>query len=252
MKKARRLTTTQRWLRAGLAILAGMMFGGVMAFLSGFFHGYGTTSQEVEGFILLVGRLGFVLSVLASLIYQAEARGFYNGYIACNEDEEELVDTYYRKTFRFLEFATIWFNVASTLLIFNLTISHRLIFMEDRAELISSIWEPIGLLVVLVLQVTIFKLTQTIRNYKLSAFPTTAEVKYYVYSVDEGERQAYFERAFLTIFNLNQRILPLAYLVIYAIATISQTQQLVAYLVVALIHIYINITQFQMVRNYFK
>ena len=73
-----------------------------------------------------------------------------------------------------------------------------------------------------------------------------------MYSLDEGEQQANFEQAFVIQFNLNQRILPILYLVVFFIEMITQTNQLVAYGVILFIHAFINVMQYQMVRRYFK
>ena len=64
-------------------------------------------------------------------------------------------------------------------------------------------------------QIVIFKTTQKLRNYKLSAFPTVNEVKDYMYSLDEGEKQANFEQAFVIQFNLNQRLFRQFYILWY-------------------------------------
>ena len=73
-----------------------------------------------------------------------------------------------------------------------------------------------------------------------------------MYSLDEGEQQANFEQAFVIQFNLNQRILPILYLVVFFIEMVTQTNQLVAYAVILFIHAFINCMQYQMVRRYFK
>lgn len=119
-------------------------------------------------------------------------------------------------------------------------------------ELKSSSLDFLLLMILIVVQGFLFKLIQKIRNYRLSAFATIKEIKEYVDSLDEGERQANLERAFLTVFNLNQIILPSLYLIVFFISIVSQTQQLVAYLVIAAIHIYINVVEIKSIRAYFK
>ncbi|HEL1707936.1 TPA: hypothetical protein TXU83_000114 [Streptococcus suis] len=54
------------------------------------------------------------------------------------------------------------------------------------------------------------------------------------------------------VHNLNQWVLPLLYILIMVVTQITQTQQLLALLIVAFLHIYINILNVQMIRKYFK
>lgn len=186
------------------------------------------------------------LSVLGSIYFMYKAFT-HNKRYETSEEEDEVVDELYKTTFRSLEYATILYNIATGLALFNMIFSIK---FSDYS--ITAGFDFLAILLFLPLQVAIFKVTQAIRQYKLSAFPTPDEVRDYMYSLDEGEKQANFEQSFLTIFNLNQWILPLLYVVVAMVTMISSQQQLLALIIVAFIHIYINAMQYKMVRRYFK
>lgn len=91
-----------------------------------------------------------------------------------------------------------------------------------------------------------------IRQYKLSIFSTPKEVLSFLNSYDEGEKQAEMENAYLTLFRLNQIILPALYILLFVLSTILQETQLVALLILIVIHLYINIDQLRKTKRYFK
>lgn len=256
-KEVKQLSPLKRGLRIfGLVFGGGALFGVAMGFFAGFFHGYfdeaGYNFETVKEAVLWFSRSAAVILLLAAIVKVVETKRFHAYYLATDEDDEDLVDNYYRATFRSLEMGTVFYNIAATLVVLSLVLSQYLFLSSDGAEMFISGIEYLFLLVLVIMQVVVLKLTQKVRNYKLSAFATVKEIKGYVDSLDEGERQANLERAFLTVFNLNQIVLPALYLVVYFISVVSQTQQLVAYLVIATIHIYINVMQIHSIRQYFK
>lgn len=256
-KEVKQLSPLKRGLRIfGLVFVGGVLFGFAIVFFAEIFHGYFDEAvynfETVKEAVLWISRSAAVILLLATIVKVVETKRFHAYYLATDEDDEDLVDNYYRATFRSLEMGTVFFNISATLVVFSLVISQYLFLSKDRAEMFISFVDYAFLVALIVLQVVVLKLIQKVRNYKLSAFATVKEVKGYVDSLDEGERQANLERAFLTVFNLNQIILPALYLVVYFISIVSQTQQLVAYLVIATIHIYINVMQIHSIRQYFK
>ncbi|MEE1326850.1 MAG: DUF3169 family protein [Streptococcus sp.] len=102
-----------------------------------------------------------------------------------------------------------------------------------------------------VLQIMIFKLTQKIRHYKISVFPTIKEVKEFAYSYDEGELQANYEQAFLIVFNLNQ-YLPFVYAILCVLAVVSSLDVTSGLVVTTGIYIYINLANIRFVNKYFR
>ena len=181
-----------------------------------------------------------------------EARGGYKAYGSSETEDDETVDKLYSNMFRSLEYATIAFNIMSSLTLLNLILSFNFIIESDGASLTTSMIDFCAFILLAILQVVLMKTTQKIRNYNLSAFPTVREIKDYVNSYDEGERQANFENSFVTMFNLNQYVLPALYLLIMLVSMVSQTKQILALVIVAAIHIYINLTQIRVARQYFK
>jgi len=115
-----------------------------------------------------------------------------------------------------------------------------------------SIFDLAFYIVLLVSQVFIVKLTQKIRDYKLSAFATVKEVKEFMEAMDEGEKQANYEMSFQIVFTLNQIVLPGLYLFLFLVSMLLHERQIMAFLVVAFLHIYINVMQVRMIRRYFK
>ena len=74
----------------------------------------------------------------------------------------------------------------------------------------------------------------------------------YLETYDEGEKQAEMEEAYLILFKLNQLILPSVYIILFALSIILGEVQLVAALITAVIHLYINIAQLRKTKRYFK
>lgn len=253
VKKKKQLTVVQRWLYyVSISVGGGMLLGILTAFLAGFFSVKGIAAMVNADNILWVTRAFLAIVLLVGLWFLAEARGGYKAYEASETEDDETVDKLYSAMFRSLEYATIAFNVMGSLAFLNIILSTNFVIGTDSASISSSMIDDIAFIVLIIIQVVLMKTTQNIRNYKLSAFPTIREIKDYVNSYDEGERQANFENSFVTQFNLNQRILPALYIVVWMVSMISQTKQILALVIVAFIHIYINLAQIKGVRQYFK
>lgn len=253
VKKKKQLTVAQRWLYyVVVCVGGGLALGAVGAFLAGFFSVKEIAAMVNADNILWVTRAFLAVVLLVGLWFLAEARGGYKAYEASETEDDETVDKLYSNMFRSLEYATIAFNIISSLTLLNLILSFNFIIESDGASFTVSMIDFGAVVVLAILQVVLMKTTQKIRNYKLSAFPTVREIKDYVNSYDEGERQANFENSFVTQFNLNQRILPALYLLIMLASMISQTKQILALVIVAFIHTYINLAQIKGVRQYFK
>ncbi|MGT2911286.1 DUF3169 family protein [Streptococcus cameli] len=255
MKQGKQLTLGKRILRNVLFFVVAFLVGGVIGFLAGYFEFTGVDL----GKIINIGNLQILLRTLVILLFLTflvliyRSRKSHALYQTIDDEEDEQLEMVYKQMHRHLEYATIIFNIMTVFSILLILMSFSIIFKEDSASMDFQILDyllTIGIL--LSGQILVFKTTQKIREYKLSAFPTINEVKDYVYSLDEGEKQANFEQAFLTNFNLNQRVLPTLYVCVFALDFILQEKQYVAYLVLAIVHVYINVTNMNMVRKYFK
>ena len=251
MKNGKQLTTGKRILRFLGFMLLGGICGGTIGFLMGSNDFRGLPNGIPADCILWFTRPVLILLSILTAYFLWQARKLHTQYLAAEAMDDDLVDELYPKTFRYLEYATILYNVAISLALFNILLGAKFIIEENGATM-SFPFDYAFIILMIVGQILVFKTTQKIRNYKLSAFPTVKEVKDYMYSLDEGEQQANFEQAFVIQFNLNQRILPILYLVVFFIEMVTQTNQLVAYAVILFIHAFINCMQYQMVRRYFK
>jgi len=103
-----------------------------------------------------------------------------------------------------------------------------------------------------ILQVVFLKTVQKVRHYKLSAFPTTEEIKEFALSYDESELQANYEQCYLILFNVNQRLLPALYVILGILGAFTPLNVVSGFVILVVIHIYINLMYYPMVRKYFK
>ncbi|MGT2800077.1 DUF3169 family protein [Streptococcus marmotae] len=234
--------------------LLGALLGVIGAFLAGFVVGYTgdyLSFKSLQSSLVWIARGTFIVIICSSLHFLDSAKKDYR-YYSENELEDDEYDRFYRKTFRSLEYATIGFDIAGALTILSLFLGMNLVDLEDALSYQFSLVDVCFLVSLVVLQKNLYKLTSKIREHSISLFPTLQELKDYIYSYDEGERESIFENNFLIVFGLNQRILPIIYAVLFIISMVTGEIQIVAYLVIAFIHIYINVQQFKRVRNYFK
>ncbi|HFH9947162.1 TPA: DUF3169 family protein [Streptococcus suis] len=243
MKQGKQLTIGKRIIFFFFVVLA-VNFA---LFVAGFFMGYFEAAGYDISTLLFVSRAFMVASFIgfAYLLYKSFTT--FKRYQE-SEDDDEVLDQLYKTTFRSLEYSTILYNIFGGLVFANMILG-----INVSAEYYTiELFDIAAFIVLLPAQVAIFKVTQAVRQYKLSAFPTPSEIKDYIYALDEGERQANFEQSYLIVHNLNQWVLPLLYVLIMIVTQITQTQQLLALLIVAFLHIYINILNVQMIRKYFK
>lgn len=243
MKQGKQLTTGKRIIFFFFVVLA----VNVALYVAGFFMGYFEAAGYDINTLLFVSRAVMVASFIgfAYLLYKSFTT--FKRYQE-SEDDDDVLDQLYKTTFRSLEYSTILYNIFGGLVLANMILGTNFSAEYYTIEL----FDIAAFIVLLPAQIGIFKVTQVVRQYKLSAFPTPSEIKDYIYALDEGERQANFEQSYLIVHNLNQWVLPLLYVLIMMVTLITQTQQLLALLIVAFIHIYINILNVQMIRKYFK
>ncbi|MDE1691361.1 DUF3169 family protein [Streptococcus suis] len=243
MKQGKQLTTGKRIIFFFFVVLA----VNVALYVAGFFMGYFEAMGYDINTLLFVSRVFMVASFIgfAYLLYKSFTT--FKRYQE-SEDADDVLDQLYKITFRSLEYSTILYNIFGGLVFANMILGANISADYYTIEL----FDIAAFIVLLPAQIGIFKVTQVVRQYKLSAFPTPSEIKDYMYALDEGERQANFEQSYLIVHNLNQWVLPLLYLLIMMVTLITQTQQLLALLIVAFLHIYINVMQVRMIRRYFK
>lgn len=254
MKETRRWTTKQRILiYLGIAMV-GLLVGVLAGYLSIDFNENILTFKFATFMILAYGLTA--ISIVVTLWFMYQANHYHDRYESLGNDTDE-DDSYevYRKTFKNLEFARIFYNVSMALILFSLFGGlydfQDKILSDESLSLGTYVMDIIFLALLFIFQAAIFKLTQKIRHYKLSAFPTIKEVKEFAYSYDEGELQANYEQAFLIIFNLNQ-FLPIAYVVLYILAIVSSIDVTSGLVVTTAIYLYINLANIRFVNKYFR
>lgn len=192
--------------------------------------------------------LGFI-SILLAFNFLKKSRKFHSLYQ--EEMDDDLNETYYVQMHRNLEFGTIAFNIASVAILLALFISGSEAFVLNRSHLTLSL-SFLGLVLIFSVQKYLFKTIAIVRQFDLAFFSTPKDVMDFINSYDEGERQANLEQSFRILFQLNQYVLPGLYILIDLFSLLTGEIQLLAFLLVGAIHIYINVMQLPMVKRYFK
>ena len=241
--------------RGLLLFLMSIVLGG---FLGGFV-GMFKAATESHGIILDVKVLipwisaiclliGFI-SMLLTFNFLKKSRRFHSLYQ--EEMDDDLNETYYVQMYRNLEFGTIAFNIASVAILLALFISANEAIMLNKSFLTLSL-SFLALVLVSSVQKFLFNTISIVRQFDLTFFATPKDVLDYINSYDEGERQANFEQSFRILFQLNNYVLPGLYVLIDIFSLLTGEIQLLAFLLVGAIHVYINVMQLPMVKRYFK
>ena len=192
--------------------------------------------------------LGFV-GILLTFNFLKKSRKFHSLYQ--EEMDDDLNETYYVQMYRNLEFGNITSNITSVAILLALVISGSEVIVLDVSRITFSL-SFLELVLFLQSQKYLSKTIAIVRQFDLELFATPKDVLDYINSYDEGERQANLEQSFRILFQLNQYVLPGLYIFLFIISVLTGEIQLLAFLLVGAIHIYINIMQIPMVKRYFK
>ena len=192
--------------------------------------------------------LGFV-GILLTFNFLKKSRKFHSLYQ--EEMDDDLNETYYVQMNRNLEFGTIAFNSASVAILLALFISGSEVIVLDISHITLSL-SFLGLVLVFNAQNYLFKTIAIVRQIGLVFFSTPKDILEHFDSYDEGERKANLEQSFRILFQLNNYVLPGLYFLIALFSLLTGEIQLLAFLLVGAIHIYINVMQIPMVKRYFK
>ena len=241
--------------KRGLLFLMSVVLGGFLGSFVGMFKAV----SESHGIILDVKVLipwisaiclliGFI-SILLTFNFLKKSRKFHSLYQ--EEMDDDLNETYYVQMYRNLEFGTIAFNSASVAILLALFISGSEVIVLDISHITSSL-SFLGLVLVLNAQKYLFKTIAIVRQFDLVFFSTPKDILDHFDSYDEGERKANLEQSFRILFQLNNYVLPALYFLIALFSLLTGEIQLLAFLLVGAIHIYINVMQLPMVKRYFK
>ena len=241
--------------RGLLLFLAAVVFGGFLGMFVGMFKA-GAESYEVildvkvlipwiSAICLL---LGFI-SILLTFNFLKKSRKFHSLYQ--EEMDDDLNETYYVQMYRNLEFGSIAFNITNVAILLALFISASEVVILNRSNLTLSL-SFLGLVLIFNAQKYFYKTIAIVRQFDMVFFSMPKDILDYVNSYDEGERQANLEQSFRILFQLHQYVLPALYFLIALFSLLTGEIQLLAFLLVGAIHIYINVMQLPMVKRYFK
>ncbi|MFT0790926.1 DUF3169 family protein [Streptococcus hohhotensis] len=194
---------------------------------------------------LLLGFVGIVLT----FNFLKKSRKFHSLYQ--EEMDDDLNETYYVQMYRDLEFGNITSNITSVAILLALVISGSEVIVLDVSRITFSL-SFLELVLFLQSQKYLSKTIAIVRQFDLELFATPKDVLDYINSYDEGERQANLEQSFRILFQLNQYVLPGLYIFLFIISVLTGEIQLLAFLLVGAIHVYINVMQLPMVKRYFK
>ena len=241
--------------KGGLLFLMSVVFGGFLGGFVGMFKERAESHEIILDVKVLIPwisaiclLIGFI-SILLTFNFLKKSRKFHSLYQ--EEMDDDLNETYYVQMNRNLEFGTIAFHITSVAILLALFISGSEVIVLDRSNLILPL-SFLGLVLIFNAQKYFYKTIAIVRQFDLAFFSTPKDYLDYVNSCDEGERQANLEQSFRILFQLNQYVLPALYVFLIIISFLTGEIQLLAFLLVGAIHIYINVMQLPMVKRYFK
>ena len=241
--------------KRGLLFLMSIVLGGFLGMFVGMFKARAESHAIMLDVKILIPWisaiclvLGFI-SIFLTFNFLKKSRKFHSLYQ--EEMDDDLNETYYVQMYRNLEFGTIAFNSASVAILLALFISGSEVIVLDISHITLSL-SFLGLVLVLNAQKYLFKTIAIVRQFDLVFFSTPKDILDHFDSYDEGERKANLEQSFRILFQLNQYVLPVLYIFLFFISVLTGEIQLLAFLLVGAIHIYINVMQLPMVKRYFK
>ena len=241
--------------KRGLLFLMALILGGFLGMFAEMFKAYTenygtildvkTVTPWISSICLL---LGFI-SMFLTFDFLKKSRKFHSLYQ--EEMDDDLNETYYVQMYRNLEFGTIAFNSAGVAIFLALFISGSEVIVLNISYITLSL-SFLALVMIFSAQKYLYKTIAIVRQFDLEFFSTPKDVLDYINSYDEGERKANLEQSFRILFQLNQYVLPTLYFLIVLFSLLAGEIQLLAFLLVGAIHIYINVMQLPMVKRYFK
>ena len=241
--------------KRGLLFLMSVVLGAFLGVFVGMFKARAESHEIILDVKVLVPwisaiclLIGFI-SILLTFNFLKKSRKFHSLYQ--EEMDDDLNETYYVQMYRNLEFGTIAFNITTVAILLALSISLNEVIVLNGSHITLSL----SFLVfawIFNAQKSLSKTIAIVRQFDLLPFSTPKDVLCYINSYDEGERQANLEQSFQILFQLNQYVLPALYFLIVLFSLLTGEIQLLAFLLVGAIHIYINVMQLPMVKRYFK
>ena len=241
--------------RGLLLFLAAVVFGGFLGMFIGMLkagaesHGIMLDVKVLIPWLSAIGLLLGFVGILLTFNFLKKSRKFHSLYQ--EEMDDDLNETYYVQMYRNLEFGSIAFNITSVATLLSLFISLNEVIILNTSHQTFSL-SFLLFVVFLVAQKSLSKTIAIVRQFDLAFFSTPKDILEHFDSYDEGERKANLEQSFRILFQLNQYVLPILYIFLFIISFLTGEIQLLAFLLVGTIHIYINVMQLPMVKRYFK
>ena len=241
--------------KRGLLFLMSVFFGGFLGGFVGMFKAGAESYEVILDVKVLIPwisticlLLGFI-SVLLTFNFLKKSRKFHSLYQ--EEMDDNLNETYYVQMYRNLEFGTIAFNITSVAISLSIFLSlNEVVILHTGHQTFSLSF--LAFVLFLSAQKYLFKTISIVRQLDLAFFYTPKDILEHFDSYDEGERKANLEQSFRILFQLNQYVLPALYIFLFIISFLIGEIQLLAFLLVGAIHVYINVMQLPMVKRYFK
>ena len=241
--------------KGALLFLMSVVLGGFLGGFVGMFKARAESYEVILDVKVLIPwisaiclLIGFI-SILLTFNFLKKSRKFHSLYQ--EEMDDDLNETYYVQMYRNLEFGTIAFNITSVAILLALFISASEVVILNRSNLTLSL-SFLGLVLIFNAQKYFYKTIAIVRQFDMVFFSMPKDILGYVNSYDEGERQANLEQSFRILFQLHQYVLPALYFLIALFSLLTGEIQLLAFLLVGAIHMYINVMQLPMVKRYFK
>ena len=241
--------------KGGLLFLMSIVLGGFLGMFVGMFKADAESNGimlDVKPLIPWLSAISLLLAVIILFLtfnFLKKSRKFHSLYR--EEMDDDLNETYYVQMYRNLEFGTIAFNIASVAISLSIFLSlNEVVILHTDHQTFSLSF--LVFVLSLIAQKSLFKTIAIVRQFDLALFSTPKDVLDYINSYDEGERQANLEQSFRILFQLNQYVLPGLYFLIALFSLLTGEIQLLAFLLVGAIHIYIGVMQLPMVKRYFK
>ena len=239
----------------GLLFLMSVVLGAFLGIFVGMFKAVAESHKIMLDVKILIPwisaiclLIGFI-SILLTFNFLKKSRKFHSLYQ--EEMDDDLNETYYVQMYRNIEFGTIAFNIANVAILLALFIAGSEVIILNGSFLTLSL-SFLGLVLIFSVQKYLFKTIAIVRQFDLVFFSTPKDILEHFDSYDEGERKANLEQSFRILFQLNQYVLPVLYIFLFIISFLTGEIQLLAFLLVGAIHIYINVMQLPMVKRYFK
>ena len=241
--------------RGLLLFLMSVVLGGFLGMFVGMFKARAESHEIILDVKVLIPwisaiclLIGFI-SMLLTFNFLKKSRKFHSLYQ--EEMDDDLNETYYVQMYRNLEFGSIAFNITNVAILLALFISASEMVVLNGSHLTLSL-SFLGLVLIFNVQKYFYKTIAIVRQFDLVFFSMPKDILGYVNSYDEGERQANLEQSFRILFQLHQYVLPTLYFLIALFSLLTGEIQLLAFVLVGAIHVYINVMQLPMVKRYFK